>query len=227
MDGSNGIDGTGGSESDGTGLIAARPARTSGMKLEEDADYRELAEQLLGADAQCSATEAVLSAAESKLKMLDARMAVIYSLAARAGLSVGTPAAEVPAVPMGREVGILFADALRATVTMLRAETAPKLTTPQFEDLVKRAVRGAMVAPASDMLNRHQLAEILDVDPKTIATYVERDALPAHGLGRNQYFFRSEVEQWLKERGSRAGAHADRHAASVARLRASSAKGVK
>ena len=77
------------------------------------------------------------------------------------------------------------------------------------------------------MITRHKLAEILDVDPKTIATYVNREGLPSHGLGRNEYFFRSEVELWLKKRGSKPRAQTDRHAKSMVRLRTDSAKGAK
>lgn len=128
---------------------------------------------------------------------------------------------------LSRTLAQLHAGVLIELRALLGRQAAPPAPTESLELIVARAVRSAMVVPASDMITRDQIAGILDIDPKTVATYVERDGLPAHGLGRNQYFFRSEVEGWLKERGSRSGAHADTHAKSLARLRTPNPKGGK
>lgn len=65
----------------------------------------------------------------------------------------------------------------------------------------------------SEYLTEEQVAEMLDVKPRTVRNYVTTQGLPAKdlGKGRGKRYKRAEVEAWLDARASTPGAHVDRH----------------
>ncbi len=74
------------------------------------------------------------------------------------------------------------------------------LTPEELEALVERAVRRAtpvMAAPAPEVLTREQAAELLQVNPHAIPRLVRDEGLPAHRLGSQWRFRRSEILAWL------------------------------
>ena len=95
------------------------------------------------------------------------------------------------------------------------------MTPEQVRDLVRAAVREELAAhqgPERDVLTTEHVAEMLDVHVRTVTKLVARDGLPAHRLGREYRFNRSEVLAWLEERAARPGAQASRHAETLRRL---------
>lgn len=76
------------------------------------------------------------------------------------------------------------------------------LAPADLEALVERAVRRAVPeAPASEpeVMTREQAAELLQVNPHAIPRLV-REGLPAHRLGTQWRFRRSELLAWLGTR---------------------------
>jgi excisionase family DNA binding protein len=73
------------------------------------------------------------------------------------------------------------------------------LTPAELEALVERAVRRIVEPPSSsdpEVLTREQAAELLQVNPHTIPRLV-KNGLPAHRLGAQWRFRRSELLAWL------------------------------
>lgn len=75
------------------------------------------------------------------------------------------------------------------------------------------AAANAQAAEAREILTEEEVAEILDVEPRTVRNYVKTQGLPAKELGksRGKRYRRSEVMAWLDARASTPGAHVDRH----------------
>lgn len=98
------------------------------------------------------------------------------------------------------------------------------LAPEDFSALVKAAVRDVLSEHANagelEYLTAAQLARLLDVHPKTIAKLVERDGMPALPLGpREKRFQKAAVVRWLEERATKPGAHTEKHARTLQRIR--------
>lgn len=88
------------------------------------------------------------------------------------------------------------------------------LTPNEVCDLVRLVIREELANhrdPGRDVLTTDRVAEMLNVHPKTVAKLVTRDGLPAHRLGREYRFNRTEVLDWLEARSAEPGTHAARH----------------
>lgn len=75
------------------------------------------------------------------------------------------------------------------------------------------ATANAQQQEANEIMTEEQVAEMLDVEPRTVRNYVSKENLPAKDLGKNRgkRYRRSEVLAWLDSRASKPGAHVDRH----------------
>ena len=69
------------------------------------------------------------------------------------------------------------------------------------EDMVRRAVRTELDnrREPSDVMTTELAAELLHLEPKTVAKYAAAGKLPAHPLGPEWRFLRSELLAWLQE----------------------------
>jgi excisionase family DNA binding protein len=79
------------------------------------------------------------------------------------------------------------------------SDLAVTLTIQELEQLIERAVRRvAATAPAeSKILTRAQVAELLQVHAVVVSRYVAEEDLPAHKVGGEYRFVRSEVMAWV------------------------------
>jgi len=78
-----------------------------------------------------------------------------------------------------------------------------QLTVGELEALLTRAVAAgiAQMQPETlEYLTLAQVAKMLDVDERTVTTYIKRDALPATKLGHEWRFASKEVAAWVAER---------------------------
>ena len=56
-----------------------------------------------------------------------------------------------------------------------------------------------------DILNRTQAAELLDLNPETVARLARAGKLPARKVGRAWRFSRQRLKDWIEEGGSAVG----------------------
>jgi len=86
-------------------------------------------------------------------------------------------------------------------------EAFPGLANPQQEQ--------------NEILTEEQVAEMLNVTPRTVRNYAHTLGLPAKdfGKGRGKRFIRSQVLAWLDARASKPGAHVDQHLTRLKRAR--------
>lgn len=84
---------------------------------------------------------------------------------------------------------------------------AVTLTVEELRALVREAVIEA-VGPrkATEMMTREAVAELLDVHPRVVATYVRKRGLPGVQIGRTWRFVRAEVVAWIEAQGVKPGA---------------------
>ena len=97
------------------------------------------------------------------------------------------------------------------------------LTPEEVRDLVRKAVREELDARGDlnrDVLTAEEVAALLSVHPKTVTKLVTREGMPAHRLGREYRFSRSEITAWLEERAVKPGSQTARHAESLRRIKA-------
>lgn len=74
----------------------------------------------------------------------------------------------------------------------------------ELRALIRAEVRAALSdasSPTSDVLTREQVADMLQVDPVTVATYAKKRGLPYSRLGRQWRFSRAAVTKWMQEQG--------------------------
>lgn len=81
---------------------------------------------------------------------------------------------------------------------------AVTLTVDELRALVRDAVRaelGERTETTAEIMTREQVAELLNVDVRTITNYVKKRGLPATKLGGNEWRFRrTEVLKWIEQR---------------------------
>jgi excisionase family DNA binding protein len=83
------------------------------------------------------------------------------------------------------------------------AEKLVVLTEEQLEALVRKAVKAELDSRSdqAEVMTTEGAAELLHLEPKTISKYAATGKLPAHKLGPEWRFTRTELLQWLKEQG--------------------------
>jgi excisionase family DNA binding protein len=97
---------------------------------------------------------------------------------------------------------------------------AVTLTVDELEQLVERAVTRAVgQRPDSDVLTRDEVAQLLQIHPRVVVTYVRTRGMPGKQVGRSWRFRRSEVLAWLEEQAVRPGAPTSKYAEKIARVR--------
>lgn len=80
------------------------------------------------------------------------------------------------------------------------------LTPEQIEDVIGRAIAaGVALLTPPEVLTREEAADLLRISMPSLMGHVERDALPAHRVGVQWRFRRTEVLQWLAGRGIEPG----------------------
>jgi excisionase family DNA binding protein len=84
------------------------------------------------------------------------------------------------------------------------------LTPEELEARVERAVRKAIAearpdAAAPAILTRKGVAELLCVEEHHVRRLIERDGLPAHRIGAQWRFRRTEVLEWISSRKAATG----------------------
>jgi excisionase family DNA binding protein len=93
-------------------------------------------------------------------------------------------------------------------------------TLADFRNIVKQELQTALGRPVQrEWLSLAEVAEEMGVTKKTAAAYIRRDGLPAHRAGRSIRIRRSDLEAWLLSRAERSGGHAERHGATLRKLR--------
>lgn len=88
---------------------------------------------------------------------------------------------------------------LKAEVVLLSAVELQRLLRETWE-----AARREMQEP--EVLTADECAKLLKVGPRTISNYVQDRGLPAHRLGQELRFRRSEVLAWLTKQTTEKGA---------------------
>lgn len=81
------------------------------------------------------------------------------------------------------------------------------LTPDQLNQLVRQTweqARHEMKLP--EVMSRDEVAMLLQVHPKTVNNYVAERGLPAHKLGQEYRFRRSEVLEWLSKQPAKGAA---------------------
>lgn len=94
-------------------------------------------------------------------------------------------------------------------------------TEEQLRAIIRDEVRAAMKDLDDGWVDPDQVAKWLGVKRATLRVFIKRDGLPVHypGGGRKYKFRREEVEAWLLERASKAGAQSSKHGRSLRRIR--------
>jgi len=88
-----------------------------------------------------------------------------------------------------------------------RRQEIALLTPTDLEQLVRDTWEAARrEAAAPEVLTADECAELLRVSRKTITTYVEQRGLPAHRLGQEFRFRRSEILDWLSKQPTKGAA---------------------
>ena len=95
------------------------------------------------------------------------------------------------------------------------------VTPDELEQLVRKAVREAMGAPANDaeFIETADVAKLLGVSTKSVSKYVRSEGLPAVKAGAHYRFKRADVVAWLERRAVTAGAHVTKHVEKLRKLR--------
>src|SRR4051812_44826245 len=95
----------------------------------------------------------------------------------------------------------------------MSAALAVTLTIEELSVLVRNAVRSEMALPTdSDLLTREQAAELLQVHPVVVSSYVKKHGLPATRIGpRALRFSKAAILTWLEARAVEPGAHTEHH----------------
>lgn len=97
------------------------------------------------------------------------------------------------------------------------------MTAEQLRALVCDAVRDAMGNGAQNTnaqyLTLDQTAELLQVDARTVRTWVKSNGLPALRVGREYRFRRDTVLEWLESRAIVEGAHVSKHTTRIKALK--------
>lgn len=108
----------------------------------------------------------------------------------------------------------------------LEAEAGKRLIdmlSDELRTLVREAIReelgGRAPANDSEYLTARQVADLMQVDPKTVQQWSRRDGLPCVRLGRECRWRRSDLLQWLEARATRPGGHVSKALAKVHKLR--------
>lgn len=99
------------------------------------------------------------------------------------------------------------------------------VTTPeQLRAIVREEVAAAMRDARTETawLSPEQTACLLGLsNARSLSMLRRRDGLPAHPVGKSYRYDRTEVESWIRQRGERPRAHAERHAARLRAIRGS------
>lgn len=69
-----------------------------------------------------------------------------------------------------------------------------------LDALIDRAIARAREGAESQWMSLEDVAELLDVKPRTVLAYVKRSGLPCRYAGKFPRFRRDEVERWLDGR---------------------------
>jgi excisionase family DNA binding protein len=83
-----------------------------------------------------------------------------------------------------------------STVVVMSAEELQKLVRETWSEARKAHV-------PKEVLTVSEAAELLDLNPKTVLKYINEHALPAHRMGTEWRFRRSEILEWLDGRKGR------------------------
>jgi excisionase family DNA binding protein len=89
-----------------------------------------------------------------------------------------------------------------------KQEMAVALTVDELRELMRAAVREALVTQEADqdeVMTREEAAGLLKVHPDVLIRYVRQFALPGHKVGSEWRFRRSELLNWLAQRGTGPG----------------------
>jgi excisionase family DNA binding protein len=80
------------------------------------------------------------------------------------------------------------------------------LTVDEFRALVREAaaeaVQKASAAPAREVMTLEEAGELLGFHAKVLAKKVEELGIPAHRIGREWRFRRSELLEWLSKQAA-------------------------
>lgn len=84
-----------------------------------------------------------------------------------------------------------------------------------FRQVVREesAIRGAEAQ--REILTREQVAELIQVSPQVVTRYHKNEGLPGQKIGNEWRFRRSEIMAWMESRGTRHGAHSEKHGAKI------------
>lgn len=84
-----------------------------------------------------------------------------------------------------------------------KQELLVQLSVDDLRDIVRSAVKQELDSRAepSEVMTTDGAGELLQLDPKTVAKYASAGKVPAHRLGPEWRFRRSELLQWLAEQG--------------------------
>ena len=99
---------------------------------------------------------------------------------------------------------------------------AVTLTVEELRALVRAAVREELSAnapPGADVMTAEEAGKVLRLHPAVVRRYVRTQGLPAHRVGSEYRFRRSEILAWLEEHATRPGVQATRHGGTLKALK--------
>jgi excisionase family DNA binding protein len=87
------------------------------------------------------------------------------------------------------------------------------LTVEQLRSLIREEVRGELgnTNASSTYMTVDQVAELLQVNARTVRNWVRSEGLPAMRVGAEYRFRRENVVTWLEDRATKPGAHTTKH----------------
>ncbi len=66
------------------------------------------------------------------------------------------------------------------------------------------------MADSREVMNIRQASQYLGVSPDTLYKYVGEQTIPAFKLGNRWRFKKSKLDQWMEEKSSQSGEHAEK-----------------
>ena len=98
--------------------------------------------------------------------------------------------------------------------------TAPPwvvMTREELDAAIDRAIARAREQSDSQWMQLDDVARMLDVERRTVLSYIKRNDLPCRYAGKSPVFRRDEVTRWLELRTESPGAHT-KHGKSLRRI---------
>lgn len=93
------------------------------------------------------------------------------------------------------------------------------ITVDQLRAIVREEIAAAARPSEQEVLTREQAAKLLQVHPSVVTRYVRTEGLPGTKMGAEWRFRRSEIVQWLKEKGLQRGAPLEEIAGKLRRIK--------